>query len=293
MDLETVLRASTAEINTQDTIGRTALSMAAERSEFTHLSGLLAYGADHELASYSLQTPLRYAAAAKSPECIRLLLEAGAEVDCLTDWDQTPLHLAAAYTKDARHATLLLDAGANPNFRDRDGMTPLAWTAISNNAPIASVLLDRGADAHDPDLQGSSTLQQCIRSNRHEILRLLVTKRVRVRDCFAADDEQIHKSVWRIIAANADVETIRLLGQVDFTGLHSEGEDGIADGSGDCNHQELDILSSRSDCSGNLIHVFQGLVRQARMQREASSSESETETQTDKEDQWEDAPESL
>ena len=99
--------------------------MAAERSEVDYVGTLLTFGADPMLGSYCNQTPLHYAAFAKEPECIQLLLHAGAEVDSLTNWDQT-LHLAAAYTKDARHATLLLDADANPNIRDRDGISPLS-----------------------------------------------------------------------------------------------------------------------------------------------------------------------
>src|SRR4051794_19037318 len=95
---------------------RRPLSMAAERSEVGYVTTLLTFGADAMLGSYSDQTPLHYAASAKEPECIQRLLQAGAEVDSLTNWVRTPLHLVAAYTKDARHATLLLDAGANPTF---------------------------------------------------------------------------------------------------------------------------------------------------------------------------------
>ncbi len=131
--------------------------MAAERSEVDYVGTLLTFGADPMLGSLCNQTPLHYAASAKEPECTQLLLHAGAEVDSLTNWDQTPLHLAAAYTKDARHATSLLDADADPIIRDRDGISPLGWTAISNNPEVASVLLNRGADVHDLDLHGSST----------------------------------------------------------------------------------------------------------------------------------------
>jgi ankyrin repeat protein len=259
-------------MNSLDSIGRTPLSMAAERSEVGYVTTLLTFGADPMLGSYSDQTPLHYAASAKEPECIQQLLQAGAEVDSLTNWDQTPLHLAAAYTKDARHATLLLDAGANPNIRDRDGITPLGWTATSNNPGVTSVLLDRGADVHDLDLQGSSTLQQCIRSNRHEILRLLVPKAPRVKECFAE-----HQSIWNVIAVSADVETMQILRQLDFTSVPADVE--VA-----ADSPALDILLNRSDSSPELTAAFQDLVRRVRARQH-------WEVETDEEEIWEDAME--
>ncbi len=255
-------------MNSLDSIGRTPLSMAAERSEVDYVGTLLTFGADPMLGSLCNQTPLHYAASAKEPECIQLLLHAGAEVDSLTNWDQTPLHLAAAYTKDARHATLLLDADANLNIRDRDGISPLGWTAISNNPQVASVLLDRGADVYDLDLHGSSTLQQCIQSNRHEILRLLSRKAPRVIRCFAEG-----QSIWSVIATSADIQTMQILRQLDFTGAPGDVE--LAD-----HGSVLDILLNRSDGSPELIAAFQSLVQTAR-----------TEVETDEEDVWEDAME--
>lgn len=168
-------------------------------------------------------------------------------------------------------------------------MTPLGWTAISNNIPVASVLLDHDADAHDPDLQGSSTLQQCIRSNRHEILQLLVPKRVRVKDCLAPG--QMQRNIWSVIAANADVDTMHILRQMEFTDVPFFEEELVADGRGGDNNNnlELDILSTRSDCSDDLIDAFQGLVCEVRMQREENS---EIETDGD-EDLWEDAQERI
>ena len=116
------------------------------------------------------QSALHYAASAKDPECVRLLLEAGINVDYMTNWDQTPLHFAAAYTKDVRYTKLLLDYGAVLNKRDGDGITPLSWCAISNNPDIAIVLLERGDYVEGVDNEGFSALQRAIKSNRHDVL---------------------------------------------------------------------------------------------------------------------------
>ena len=273
-DLEQELQASTADINSQDTIGRTPLSMAAERGETGYLTTLLDYGGNTGLPSYSYQTPLHYAASAKDPECIQLLLAAGEDVDCMTNWDQTPLHLAAAYTKNAAHATLLLDAGANLNLPDKDGITPLGWTALSNNIEVASVLLDRGANIYDIDHHGSSTLRRCIYSNRHEILEMLLSKRPQIYRCISEEE-----SVWDVIAETADLETLRLLRQLDFT-EPSMGSRPISHYSG------ADKIMNRVDGSPELTEAFQALVQLAADQQNAIPEYEDEET-------WEDAMEHL
>lgn len=61
--------------------------------------------------------------------------------------EQTPLHLAAkAGTPEV--VSLLLEKGANPNVRDKEGQTPLYAMAMfaEHRAEIAAMLLKKGAD---------------------------------------------------------------------------------------------------------------------------------------------------
>lgn len=272
-DIEQELSASTATIDAVDIIGRTSLSMAAEMSDLDTVTTLLRHGADPNLGSFCLQTPMHYAASAKKPECLKLLLQSGADVDCLTNWDQTPLHLAAAYTGDRRHATILLEAGADPNRRDRDGISPLAWTAISNNFEVASCLLNYGADVEDRDFRGSSTLKQCIKSNRHEILTIILPLKPRVQSCIAE-----HDSFWELVAEHADLQTIALLRQLDMTDLDLgqvlEPNDSV-----------YNTLRARADNSPELEAALEGLVEATRALQD-NTSEVDDEV-------WEDALENL
>jgi hypothetical protein len=50
----------------------------------------------------------------------------------------------------------LLDAGADPNFRDSDGRTALHISACEGHAEVVDLLLDRGAEAVVEDQWGST-----------------------------------------------------------------------------------------------------------------------------------------
>ncbi|WP_152363036.1 ankyrin repeat domain-containing protein [Microlunatus speluncae] len=82
---------------------------------------------------------------------IRLLLEAGAEVDGLDDTGATALHLAAA----AGHldcATALIDAGAELDLRDHEhASAPVRWARDSGQHAMVRLLLDRGARLNAAD----------------------------------------------------------------------------------------------------------------------------------------------
>lgn len=248
-DLGQVLDASTAEINDVDSIGRTALSMAVERGDLEAAKLLLQFGADPAICSYSKTSPLHYASTAKDPACISLLLGTGrVVVDCGTDWDQTPLVHAVAFAKDSRHTAILLNCGADPNSRDRDGFTPLGWAAIVNNWEAAEVLLQHGARLENFDLFGTSPLHQCIMSNRHRILELMAPFEPKVSACLPNDLD-----IWRLIAGNADEMTMRLLGKFDWSGVSALGQHD--DGS-----QIRDLIDKRGDRTEELAVAYDALV---------------------------------
>ena len=96
-------------------------------------------------------TPLHSAVATDAGpsehEIIRLLLEAGADPNAKSREGGTPLH-TAAFTGDLEGAELLLAYGADPNASDPKGHTPLDIARDRRNIEVAALVhravTDRG-----------------------------------------------------------------------------------------------------------------------------------------------------
>ncbi|MDR2180493.1 MAG: ankyrin repeat domain-containing protein [Synergistaceae bacterium] len=88
-------------------------------------------------------TPLFYALASpyRNLGIVRELVSSRAEVDILMPNGTTPLFLAVTFEDDPAFAELLLDAGADPSRRDREGNSPLDCARAKNYVRIANLLL--------------------------------------------------------------------------------------------------------------------------------------------------------
>jgi len=121
---------------------------AAAAGRADRVSELLA--ADPE--SISERTPegftaLGLAAFLGGPDAVRVLLEHGADADDDADnpFGVRPVHAASA-AHDHVTMKLLLEAGADPNQRQRGGFVPLHEAAHTDDVEMARLLLAHGAD---------------------------------------------------------------------------------------------------------------------------------------------------
>ena len=90
--------------------------------------------------------PLYYATRSRTQtDTVKLLLGAGADPNMKYDNGITPLHLAVN-SYDSRKIKMLLDAGALPNIANQNGETPLHMAVESGHVECAKVLLKYGAD---------------------------------------------------------------------------------------------------------------------------------------------------
>jgi ankyrin repeat protein len=197
-DVVRYLLRSGADFHLLNRAGLDAVVLAAEQGEAEILRVLLEAGAsgaarakdvalnqprDSEVDRSQLElrkkradgvTALMEAAHMECQECVRMLLEHGADAKAKTNAGLTALH-RAAYAADPETMRLLLEAGSPVNVADDRGFTPLmmAVNSRTRNLQVVKMLLDRGADVRAEDASGRSVSDWAAIGANKEIINLL------------------------------------------------------------------------------------------------------------------------
>ena len=109
--------------------------------------------------------PLADAVQAMDRLSVRALLEAAADVNAPQADGMTALHWAAL-RDDADVARLLLESGARASAANRYGVTPLTLACTNGNGELVEMLLDAGADPNTALPGGETALMTASRTGR-------------------------------------------------------------------------------------------------------------------------------
>ena len=112
-------------------------------------------------------TPLHLAAAySKDIDVIDLLVKTGAKINAKALYDATPLHFASAFNTDEDVVKQLIKLGAKVNAKDKEQRTPLHWMSkFAQNVTIIETLLNANADKNLKDIYGQTALD-IIKNNK-------------------------------------------------------------------------------------------------------------------------------
>ncbi len=123
-------------------------------------------------------TPLHHAAAFATPAIMKVLLEAGADIEAKNRFGQRPLHWAFA---DAARTALLLDRGADVNSRANDGRTALYSAASQRQGDaVLRLLLAKGADPNIATSTDRTPLMAAAGAGETGLMRLLLDRKADV-----------------------------------------------------------------------------------------------------------------
>ncbi|XP_041937519.1 ankyrin repeat domain-containing protein 50 [Alosa sapidissima] len=163
-----------------DTEGWTALRSAAWGGHVEAVRLLLEAGAEVDGCDAEGRTALRAAAWGGHEEILLTLLHHGAQVDRADREGRTPL-TAAAFMGHRDAVEILLDAGADVNLADGDGRTALSVAALCapgsggrGYGEVVSLLLDRAANPAHRDRDGMTPLLLAAYEGHEEALELLL-----------------------------------------------------------------------------------------------------------------------
>lgn len=149
------------------------IHVAAECGNVDCLRLLLQLGADLNVKDKSSSTPLHIAASvAMNEEFLRLLVENGASTGARDAWGRTPLHRAVIQS-NVTSALFLLDQGCDPNIGDESDRVPLHCAASYGQLKLIRNILDRGGSINLKDRRGRSALYLAVVSRNPRSMRLL------------------------------------------------------------------------------------------------------------------------
>jgi ankyrin repeat protein len=171
-----------ADPNTAQPEGETALMTASRTGNADAVAMLLDHGARvNAKENWRGQSALMWAAAEKHPAVVELLIQRGADVNARSavfDFTQlrpkegsVPMNyprdgftalLFAARVGDLESGQALVNAKADVNLGDPDGITPLIEAIVNFHFDFAGFLLDRGADPNASDGKGRSPLYAAV-----------------------------------------------------------------------------------------------------------------------------------
>ena len=188
---------------------------------------LLEQGADPDIQRNENILPVLIGVAGFNTDCVRLMLEAGANPNITCDHNgETALHHAASGA-DAELVTLLLKAGANPNAKTKPGMTtytlwrdarvrgetPLHRAAAWGSPEVIQLLLDASADPTIRDANNDTPLGWASWHQRDKtIVDLLAYEGSGVGPDIPHDESNSSKApeFWQAIGEN-DMATVKRL----------------------------------------------------------------------------------
>lgn len=174
--LPTYLTISDEGIDVVDSFGRTALMWAAWRGDAISFSTLLHFGANPHSSSFDGNSVLIYATYGGSKECLRLLLDAGANINHTSHSLVMPAMIRPRIGDNVAIATIRVVRGASIEASRQQRFTPLYVAALTNQVESLTYLLDCGATTDVTSWDCSTPLSVAVSLNNHRVVEELIKR---------------------------------------------------------------------------------------------------------------------
>ena len=227
-----------SQIDVCDSVGRTPLHWAVQKSDIEAIRNLIRKGAKVNIPDGIKRSPLHISVITPSKNqrlIIKVLLEeGGANIHAKEVYGLQALHLACEYRMSLEVIELLVSKGASVDTKSFLGITPFHYLGMrikgirarttcgleENTCRTAEYLLEQDSDLNSRDNNGDSVLNQTVYEGDHRFCEKLLSK--------GADCTQINKTGRTILhtaAIFSNIETVQVLRQAKLRGLDPQLED--------------------------------------------------------------------
>lgn len=168
-----------ANINTQDSKGRTPLMIATYNNDVTAAKVLIGAGADVDIQDDMKNNPFLYAGAEGYVDILKLTIQAGADPTITNRYGGTALIPASEHGYVEVVKELLAQTDINVNHVNDLGWTALLEAIILSDGSekqqqTVQLLIEHGADVNIPDNENVTPLQHAREAGFKEIEQMLL-----------------------------------------------------------------------------------------------------------------------
>ncbi len=158
-----------ANINGPNIDGQTPLHVAAAKGRLVVVKLLLKHNADIDAKDSNGRTPLYGAIMAGRTQVAQYLVERGAAIES----NMMLMEMVDKGVTDRDVVEFLLANGADIDYQDASGMTPLILAITKSDRLLTKRLISHGADVNRPGGSGKPPLELATEGGNQEIIRLL------------------------------------------------------------------------------------------------------------------------
>lgn len=163
-----------------------AIHMATKQKDIEILKLVIDAGSNLDLQNGKGQTALHLAAANEMEEFVRLLCQAGADPDVQDNEHQSPLHLATVRGYQRIMDILSEKFKASIMHRTKDGSTLMHLASSAYNAQAALAFIRKGIPIHMPNKEGAKCIHIAAIRGHVDVVKAVVAKGENV-DCRTKD----------------------------------------------------------------------------------------------------------
>ncbi|KAF6788786.1 ankyrin repeat domain-containing protein 52 [Colletotrichum sojae] len=179
LDLTTVVRHLTKhgklDPNENSESGRTALGAACDKGNLEAVRLVMEAGANIDMVDHRRRTPIYAASHNGHVDVIKVLLEKGADISVADNDGWTPLN-AASNGGHLEVVKVLLEKGADVSVASQSGLTPLNTASYGGHLEVVKVLLEKGADASVASQSGWTPLYIASSKGHLKVVKVLLEK---------------------------------------------------------------------------------------------------------------------